>query len=443
MLDKIFGWNKKKAEPQQKEPAISFGRYSDNNKPVAKVNRWTDADNLFKEKKYTESFDAFFDYLRDDAENNVVHERNGAEGRFQFYQGSKIVRGSYDHEHLKAEVTLAKMPQPNMPVMRRLLEMNFNLYYSRYALVEERLCMRFDSDIETANPSKLYYGLKELATKADKQDDLLIQDFTSLQPLDTEHIIEIPAEEKEIKYLWFQKWITDTVSHIKTLDADKFSGGIAYMLLALTYRIDYLILPEGKVLREIEKIVDIYFKKDERQVIEKNRDMIIEFEKLSAFSKEEVFGSLYRSKHSFAVVSPQNWKTIADGVYNANQNVNWYRDNNYPNIAAQISEYAIAYCQFSYSLPRPVTELFHLMMRVNYGDYFKALGFIKTYYDPETKEFDNEKIETKINSIIEKWGAKYPKLKMKVDKIKYDNLMEFNLSFTTEIEFLNLETSSK
>src|SRR5258705_4653172 len=190
MFDKIFKWGKKKEQP---EPDISFGRYSDNNKPVAKVNRWTDADNLFKEKKYTESFDAFFDYLRDDAENNVVHERNGAEGRFQFYQGSKIVRGSYDNEHLKAEVTLAKMPQPNMPVMRRLLEMNFTLYYSRYASVEERLCMRFDSDIETANPSKLYYGLKELATKADKQDDLLIQDFTSLQPLDTEHIIEISA----------------------------------------------------------------------------------------------------------------------------------------------------------------------------------------------------------------------------------------------------------
>jgi hypothetical protein len=442
MLDKIFGWNKKKAEPHQTEPAISFGRYSDNNKPVAKVNRWTDADNLFKEKKYTESFDAFFEYLRDDTVDNVVHERNGAEGRFQFYQGSKIVRGSYDNDHLKAEVTLAKMPQPNMPVMRRLLEMNFNLYYSRYASIEERLCMRFDSDIETANPSKLYYGLKELSTKADKQDDLLIQDFTSLQPLDTEHITEIPAEEKEIKYQWFQKWITDIVSFIKTLDADKFSGGIAYMLLALGYRIDYLIVPEGKVLREIEKIVDIYFKKDERQVPEKNRDMIIAFEKLQVFSKEEVFDSLYRSKHTFAVVSPQNWKTIGDAIYNANQNTNWYRDNNYPNIAAQISEYGIAYCQFSYSLPRPVTELFHLMMRVNYGDYFKALGFNKTYYDPETKEFDREKIEAKINSIIEKWIVKYPKLKMKVEKIKYDNMMAFNQSFTTEIEFLNLETKA-
>ncbi len=94
MLDKIFGFGKKK-EDAAAAPAIFFGRYSDNNKPVAKVNRWTDADNFFKEKKYTDSLDAFFEYLRDDATQNVVYERNGAEGRFQLYQGSKIVRGTF------------------------------------------------------------------------------------------------------------------------------------------------------------------------------------------------------------------------------------------------------------------------------------------------------------------------------------------------------------
>ena len=142
MFDKLFGWGKKKAG-QEAEPEISFGRYSDNNKPLAKVNRWTDADNLFKEKKYPESLDAFFEYLRDDTIQNVVYERNGAEGRFLFYQGSKIVRGSFDGELLKAEVTLARMPQPSVPVMRRLLEMNFNLYYSRFSLDND--CLLYTS----------------------------------------------------------------------------------------------------------------------------------------------------------------------------------------------------------------------------------------------------------------------------------------------------------
>ena len=438
MLDKLFGRSRKKTVP---EPAIFFGRYSDNNKPVEKVNRWNDADTLFKEKKYSDSFDAFFEYLRDDMLDNVMHERNDQTGRFHFYQGSKIVRGSYDSEHLHAEVTLARMPAPNVPVMRRLLEMNFNLYYSRYALDDERLCMRFDSDIETANPSKLYYGLKELSTKGDKQDDLLVQDFAALQTIDTEHVIEIPVEEKEIKYQWLQKWINETVSYVKTLDADKFSGGIAYLLLALAYRIDYLIVPEGKILHDLEKIVDIYFKKDERQTTEKNRDMIAELEKLKSRSKEEVFTALYRSRHTFAIVTPQNYKTIADAIYNANQNTNWYRDNNYPSIAAQIAEYGIAYCQYSYSLPRPVTELFHLFMMVNYGEYFRALGFNADYYNDDTKEFDADKVTARIRQIIETWRPKYPNLKMKLENIKYDSLMNFNVSFTMEIEFLNLETN--
>jgi len=170
MFDKLFGWGKKKEEPAA-GPVIPFGRYSDNNKPISKVNRWTDAENLFKEKKYPESLDAFFDYLGDDSIKNVAYERSGTEGRFEFYQGSKKVIGNFNREEVRAEVILAKMPQLSVPVMRRLLEMNFNLYYSRFALDNDRLCMRFESNAETASPSKLYYGLKKRAIKGNKQDD--------------------------------------------------------------------------------------------------------------------------------------------------------------------------------------------------------------------------------------------------------------------------------
>lgn len=438
MFDKLFGWGKKKAG-QEAEPEISFGRYSDNNKPLAKVNRWTDADNLFKEKKYPESLDAFFEYLRDDTIQNVVYERNGAEGRFHFYQGSKIVRGSFDGELLKAEVTLARMPQPSVPVMRRLLEMNFNLYYSRFSMDNDRLCMRFDSDAETASPSKLYYGLKELATKADKQDDLLVQDFTILETSDSEHITVLSENEKLVKYEFLQKWIKQTLDIISPLDADKFSGGIAYLLLALICRIDYLITPEGKLLHELEKIAGIYFKKDERPVVEKNRDMIEEFKKIQAIPKEEVFKNLFRSKHTFALVAPQQYKTIADNIHASNQNMMWYRDNNYPFIATQICEYGISYCQYSYSLPSVITELFHLFMMVNYPDYFSALGYKTAYYDPASGKFENESIIEKVLSIQQKWKEKYPLMDFKTQNLRFDSLVNFDLTFTNEMEFLNME----
>lgn len=438
MLNKLFGWGKKKPEVKEPKKDTQFGRYSDNNKPVGKVARWTDADNLFKEKKYSESLDAFFEYLRDDNAENVHYERNGAEGKFQFYQGSRIVRGRFNNDILQAEVTLARMPQPSVPVMRRLLEMNFSLYYSRFALDNERLCMRFDTDAETASPGKLYYGLKELATKADKQDDLLVKDFSTLQTMDNEHLQPVPDTERELKYEYLQKWIGETLDSLTGLDPDKLSGGIAYILLALIYRIDYLISPEGILLNDLERIGNIYFKKDERPVMEKNRDMVEEFKKLKARTKEEITQQLFRSKYTFSITAPQTFKSIADSIHNANSNVPWYRDNGHGPLACQIAEYGIAYCQYSYSLPRPITELFHVFMVVNYPHFFEALGHT-IYHKSDKKTIDSEAILARINEIETEWRTKYPSMEMKTSNIKFDNLVNFNFTFTTEIEYLNMD----
>ena len=56
MLGKLFSWSRKK---EAADPEISFGRYSDNNKTVAKIARWTEAEKLFRENKKTECLDAF------------------------------------------------------------------------------------------------------------------------------------------------------------------------------------------------------------------------------------------------------------------------------------------------------------------------------------------------------------------------------------------------
>lgn len=435
MFDKLFSWGKKKAE----DPAIPFGRYSDNNKTVAKVDRWTEADNLFKKQQYPESLEAFFDYLRDEAEQNVMLERNGTEGRFHLYQGSKIVRGEFNNERVVAEVTLARMGQPSVPVMRRLLEMNFNLYYSRYALDSDRLCMRFDSNIKSANPNKLYYGLKELAIKADKLDDLLVQEFTSLQSIDSDHVAEMPDSEKEIRYDYFTKWVQETIDYAASLDADKFSGAISYLMLTLAFRIDYMIGPEGKLQLDLEKVIDIYFKKDEKQTTERNQAMIEAYRKLITKPKEEVFPCLFRSKHTFSIVAPQNHKAVIDAINAAAGNMMWYRDNQYPMIANTIIEYGFSFCQYSYSLPKPLTDLYRLFMQINHADYFVAMGFASQYYDKASNEFEVDAIRERIEDIVAVWKNKFTKLEFKVSNLRYDNLVNFNTTFTAEITTLNFD----
>jgi hypothetical protein len=435
VFEKLFNWGKK----DRPEPAISFGRYSDNNKTVEKVNRWTDADNLFKQQQYHQSIEAFFDYLSDDNQQNVVFEKKGEQGSFSLYQGSKIVRGEFSGERIQAEITLAKMPQPSIPVMRRLLEMNFGLYYSRYALDGNRLCMRFDSDIKTANPNKLYYGLKELAIKADKQDDLLVQEFASLESMDTDHLIEMAETEKEIKYRFLIASIKETLDLVGTLDAEKMVGGVSYLLLTLALRIDYLICPEGKLLTELEKIIDIYYRQGDQQTITRNQAMIAEFRKWLDKKPEHVYPFLFRSRHSFAIVSPQNHKTISDSIASALQNVVWYRDNGYHVIANRVLEYGISFCQFSYSLPKPLSDLFRLFMHVNYGDFFQELGFSKQYYTAAVNRFQQEEIFDEIEKIVGTWKAKYPKFFFNSQTLKFESLVSFNTSFVTELGVLNFD----
>jgi 5-methylthioribose kinase len=119
----------------------------------------------------------------------------------------------------------------------------------------------------------------------------------------------------------------------------------------------------------------------------------------------------------------------------------WYRDNNYPRIASNVMEYALSFSQYSYSLPKPLSDLILLFMQVNYRDYFEALGFTVPYYDAPANRFDPEAIRERIEEITGAWVAKYPKLQFRMETLKFNTLVTFNGSFSTEITALNFDTN--
>ncbi len=427
MFDRLFKIHKKQATPP---PDIPVGRYSDNNKTVQQAAFWTQSETLFKEKNFLDSIECFFKYLRDDALDNVIYQKTPTGFSFQIYQGSKIIRGSGDQLQMHAYATLAEMPNHLVPVMRRLLEQNYLLFYSRFSLEEKKLLMQFDSEIATASPNKLYYAFKELCNTSDKQDDLLISDFDLLEISDAEHILEISADIKKMKFSFMHNWLEETITKVEDLDKEKFSGAISFLLLSTIFRIDYLIAPEGTLMYELEKLQGIYFKKDNLSAFEKNR-MMLEGIKKFRDQPEELFNkSLFKSKSTFSVRQAKNQQVVKEAIQGANKNINWYKENKHPEIATIIPEYGISFCNYTFSLPKPLGELYKIFMQVNYPEYFSALGFNYSYYDVHTKRFKTEKLEEDIAQIVKEWKPKFPSLNFPASKLKFENLLEFNISFT-------------
>ena len=167
--------------------------------------------------------------------------------------------------------------------------------------------------------------------------------------------------------------------------------------------------------------------------------MLQGFLKMMAKTKEDVFPSLFRSKHSFAITQPTQQKIIADSIFGANQNTVWFKENNHPYVAQQISEYGLGYCQYNFSLPKPVSDLYLILMKVSYADFFRDLGFSEELYNSKTQQFNSELIGQKITTIMNAWREKYPQINFKTETLKYDSLLSFTLSFTAEIEFVNTE----
>ncbi len=416
---------------------ITFGRFTDAFKPKAKTEAWSRAEKLFEQKNYMDSYDAFFDYIKDDSVNNVSWKKENNHIDFELQQGSKTVHGSINEKKITAGTKVVHFDKLSVSFMRRLMEMNYSLFYTRFAMKDDAIFIKFDSGVADGHPRKLYYGLRELALRADKQDDLLVDEFSALKPVDTTGEEEIPAQEKEIKYLYFRKWIEGTLKRISELKEDSFSGAISYLLLDLLYKIDYLITPEGTLMNDLEKISWTYFAKDNKPFEEKNRAMKESFEKILAKPKEDILKDLYRTKATFGVANPAPHPAVDDAIKSNINNVKWYVDNNYPDIAELIFEYIAGYALFSYGLPKPDAKLLGLLINITQQDYYTALGLTEKYYDTAAKKFEEQAIKDKINEIIKQGIEQFPELKFNTDNLKFDSMVNFLRSYITEIQNLN------
>lgn len=416
---------------------IKFGRYSDSFPLKNKVDVWNQSEKYFEEKKYLDSYKSFFDYLKNDEIKNVTYTLTPEELQFQYYQGSRIIRGKADNNMFVAEAKIAGFEKLSVALMRRMMEMNYSLYYSRFAINDNYLCLKFNTNVLDGSPRKVYYALKELSIRADKQDDLLLEDFKNLNILDRTDVIDFTPEEKELKYKYYFSWIDKALKYIGTLNETSLSGALSYILLDLLYKIDYLITPEGTLMNSMEKISFEYFAKDNKPFEEKNRNIKNEFLKLLEKPKEQVLKDFYAVKSTFGIMNPTPHQAVIEAINNNINNVKWYNENNHEDVSICIYEYIAGYCLFTYGLSKPTLKFLDLIMNILNQDYYLETGRVGLLFENNTKKLNETLIIERINKIVSESAEQFPELIFKTDNLKFDTLLNFLRSYFTEILNLN------
>lgn len=418
------------------QPNIQFGHYVDSNKNPQQLAKWTDAVNFHNQKNYRESFVAFLDYVGDPAVKNVTWKYVGNEVHFTLEQGSKIITGIHNGEYITAEAPLAEFEQPPIPVMRQLLTSNYLLRYNKFAIKDNKFGIYFKAQAREASPTKLYHAFKELALKADKNDDYLTEEFTGITRTGTEHIPQRDEHIAEIKYKYWTQWVDETMRFINGLDKNSFSGIIAYSLLNLCYKSDYLLSPQGHFMDELTRIQHIYWNKaDYRSTTEKTDDMIRNIKQLMGKPKEYFTQSFYNVKATFGLISASANQTIVDYISDCLKNTDWYIQNRHPNMEMIIYEYTNSYCLFNFGMYPAHYRLMNLHMQILNENYFRELGFATPY--TINGVLQPNAIIAEINRIINEEKKTFPNLAYLTSNLKFDNVYAFHYGFLSEIRFLN------
>lgn len=436
--DRLFGT---KAEPTKPQPRIKFGRYTDTYKQKQQYEAWEAALNKFEEQDYLGSYTALFNYLRDDREDNVRWIEENGNIKFEILQGSKRVTGTANAQKFVAEARIVFADNLGVAVMRRLVESNYVLEYSRYGLDDDNnLVIKFDTSALDASPYKLYYALKEVAASADKQDDLLLDEFgVHLKPIDMGSKADISDTEKEAKYDFIVKKIQSvlTVIDSKKLDSEKYPGGISYLLLDAAFRIDYLTSPEGFLMETIEHMHRSYFSTEEKSMVLKNIGLRKDLERVLARSKELILTELYATTSTFGILVPKQHDALVSLIDGELQNMDWYEANKHEAIALAIPGHIVGFALFSYALAKPERALLAFYFNVFEPKLFTELGFTPPYLNTVTGIFDQKAIKNGIREIVERNLDIYPKLAPDYTALDFKTPVKFARSYLLMLKKLD------
>ncbi|TXB62247.1 YbjN domain-containing protein [Phaeodactylibacter luteus] len=436
----LFKWLFGADNSHQQQPSIRFGRYTDAYKAPACYAAWDEAQALFENDDFLQAYEQFLIYLRDEDEDNVKWERAKGGLKFEIYQGSKKLSGFATPQKVRVEAPVVQAESFNIGLLRQLLEHNFHLKYGRFTLdTSGNIVLVFDTYTLDGSPYKLYYALREVALKADKQDDLLLEEFQSLQPVETTHLEALPEAEKLAKYEFIKQKLQATLNEAEngSLDRNRYASSYGYLLLDLIFRLDYLIKPEGFMMETLEKLQRKYYANNGKTTAAKNEALCKGLHGLLERPPSDYFREMYRGKSTFGITHTVNHDRVAAIIEGELYHMDWYLEHGHQQMALAIPGYIVGFCLFNYAVPKPDRDLFHLYYQIAEEPYFQSLGF-QNEFTGHNGQLQKRNIRRAILRIVEGNKPFFPQLSFPTQTLDYTNMPAFARSFLNAIKTLNL-----
>lgn len=429
MLRKIISWFNREEMPAYD---IVFGRYTDSFKSDEQVYHWNSASKEFNERNFLKAYEHFFNYLLDDKKQNVQWEKVNDRFLFTIQQGSKFIKGEANNEKITAEARIARFDGLNMAWTRRLLEMNYSLRYSRYAIQDNNIVLKFYSSALDGSPEKLYYAIKEVALRSDKQDDLLLAEFKDLQAID-HYRLDFKEDKKEVRYTFLSNWIRTTIEKVQQISALQPASSASYLLLNLAYKIDYLITPQGKVMSVLERIQQQYMFGMFDNATERNNHIIRLFQHILNLDKESVKSEMYHVNATFGLTQPTGHESLISLLTEEEKSMKWHAESKNKEFSLNHIEYIAQYAMFNFGLRQPSRLLLNLLIELINTDYIRALGERPLYVD-ETGKLDQNNLQKIIRSIQDEAQKKHPAFKLDIKALDFNSVYDFGYSLLSQIK---------
>jgi len=415
-----------------------FGRFISYKKTARQQEFYQHSKKTFSQQRYIEGYENYFKYLRFYEDNqdsgNISFTTHEDSLEFKLYQGSAVVKGNITQRYLRASVNIAHTLKGNIAVMRRLLEKNYLYTYSTFYLENETIKVKIYFDNVALSPQKVFFPLREISINADREKELLLDEFNDLDPIELNHIEAMDSHLKETKLRFFREWIDKTEQKVALLPTQEQSGAIAFVWLGLLLKIDYFVTPRGKIGFDIYEAIQEYYLDDNKLIEEKNDALQKATLKLKELDTKKLAKSLYAVKQTFDIFTANTLDEIRSFIEETLGKIIWYKEHRYEEIILTIYEYLGLYMLYNFGMNDCLRELVQLNVRLHNTDFHCALGMQNLY---KSDKLNSALIAKEIKQTIGSYTDQYPHLHDFSSTLNYASNEKFHHSYFNALRTLS------